>query len=678
MDLYHDSLIELERVVSVSEHWGPVILAGDFNAHLGPLWGQRAHENPNVQGVLLGEVLDRCKLHAVSLGEGVSGPNYTYLSGNSSTTVDYILADVEASACIESCQVHEDSDLNSSDHLALSVTLSCDISTQFAKDPNWIRIDWAKAEKSGAMLNFQKEVSERLNPYTQRSRGNIKHINREIEHVAWLIVDAALKTLQHLKPKKSHNFRDRTLFQLCAESKEAWRVWCVEGRPSSGPLYDAKCALRREVRQRIKLCAAMEERKRVQRRENLFRANSHLRFRIPQKRGKSQCTRLRVDGALVSDPSHVLDVWTQHFQSLAKSQGDTEPEIKELLKQLTTLLSETFQKEEVFIDVPFTIEEVGKAVNRMKLMKSAGPDDLMAEHLKYGGRSIVMWLTGILNSIVEVEQVPTCLKLGITIPIYKGGGKDPLDVNSYRGITLNSVLSKVLETLILNRLEPLFMEAGIPHPNQSAYRKGVSCADAIFATQEVINRYLQEGSKVYMCLYDLQKAFDSVEFPVLLKRLFDVGVNSKTWRILRSWYTDCRSSVRLGQHVSHSFTLGRGVRQGSILSPALFLLVMDPLLRQLQSLSIGASVNNMYAGGFLHADDIRTLAANASTLEAQISTVKRFTQDNSLKLNAAKCEIIVFKKSNTMRRLPCGCYFIALHSKPFFSRPCAYNRLFSI
>ena len=361
-----------------------------------------------------------------------------------------------------------------------------------------------------------------------------------------------------------------------------------------------------------------------------------------------------MDGALVSDPSHVLDVWTQHFQSLAKSQGDTEPEIKELLKQLTTLLSETFQKEKVFLDVPFTIEEVGKAVNRMKLMKSAGPDDLMAEHLKYGGRSIVMWLTGILNSIVEVEQVPTCLKLGITIPIYKGGGKDPLDVNSYRGITLNSVLSKVLETLILNRLEPLFMEAGIPHPNQSAYRKGVSCADAIFATQEVINRYLQEGSKVYMCLYDLQKAFNSVEFPVLLKRLFDVGVNSKTWRILRSWYTDCRSSVRLGQHVSHSFTLGRGVRQGSILSPALFLLVMDPLLRQLQSFSIGASVNNMYAGGFLHADDIRTLAANASTLEAQISTVKRFTQDNFLKLNAAKGEIIVFKKSfirNTEERL---------------------------
>lgn len=195
------------------------------------------------------------------------------------------------------------------------------------------------------------------------------------------------------------------------------------------------------------------------------------------------------------------------------------------MKQSTTLLSESFQKQEVFLDVPFTTEEVHHAVNNMKLKKSAGSDDITAEHLKYGGETVTVWLTGVLNSVVDAEQVPACLKQGITIPIYKGGGKDPLDVNSYRGITLNSVISKVLESLILGRLEPLFMEAGLPHPNQSAYRRNVSCADAIFATQEVISRYLREGSRMYMCLYNLQKAFDSVEFPVLLKRLFDAGVN---------------------------------------------------------------------------------------------------------------------------------------------------------
>ena len=82
---------------------------------------------------------------------------------------------------------------NMSDHLAISVTLSCDISTQFAKDPNWIRIDWAKAGKSEAMLNFQREVSNRLKPYIKRLRGNVDHIDQEIKHVAWLVNDAAQK-----------------------------------------------------------------------------------------------------------------------------------------------------------------------------------------------------------------------------------------------------------------------------------------------------------------------------------------------------------------------------------------------------------------------------------------------------------------------------------------------------
>ena len=266
MELYRDSLIELDRIILGAEHWGPVMVAGDFNAHLGPSCSPRAHMKPNAQGVLFAEVLNRCTLHATSLGEAVSGPNYTYHSGNFMTTVDYIFADIEASACVEHCYVHEDTDLNSSDHLPLSVTLSCTISTQFAKDPDWVRIDWAKAGESEAMLSFQRKVSERLQPYIQRSKGNIDHINREIEHVAWLITNAAQKTLPLLKPKKAHRFRDRTLSQLCVESKKAWRVWCEEGRPPTGPLYDAKCSLRREVRQQIKFCAVVKERKQIQRR----------------------------------------------------------------------------------------------------------------------------------------------------------------------------------------------------------------------------------------------------------------------------------------------------------------------------------------------------------------------------------------------------------------------------
>ena len=80
--------------------------------------------------------------------------------------------------------------------------------------------------------------------------------------------------------------------------------------------------------------------------------------------------------------------------------------------------------------------------------------------------------------------MPAVLKSGLIVPVYKRGGKDPAKVDSYRGVTLASVVAKLLEKLVLARMQFLLREANIPHMNQSAYRRQVSCADAIFATQE--------------------------------------------------------------------------------------------------------------------------------------------------------------------------------------------------
>jgi len=141
---------------------------------------------------------------------------------------------------------------------------------------------------------------------------------------------------------------------------------------------------------------------------------------------------------------------------------------------------------------------------------------------------------------------------------------------------------------------------------------------------------VREGSDVYMCLYDLQKAFDSVEYCVLLERLFSVGVNGRMWRLLRSWYNNVRCRVCMNGNLSSDFAVQRGVRQGSVLSPTLFLLVMNPLLIKLQASGLGPSINNFYAGGFLHADDIRTLATSESSLRAQVSMVQEFAKSNYL------------------------------------------------
>ena len=129
----------------------------------------------------------------------------------------------------------------------------------------------------------------------------------------------------------------------------------------------------------------------------------------------------------------------------------------------------------------------------------------------------------VMFDLRDLEDIPACLKLGVITPVYKGKGKDPYAVDSYRPITVTSTLSKVLELVLLQRMELTLREAGIPHLNQTAYRKNVSCADGIFSTQEAILRYINDGSTVYMCMFDLQKPMTVLSFQCYLTASTTLG-----------------------------------------------------------------------------------------------------------------------------------------------------------
>ena len=85
------------------------------------------------------------------------------------------------------------------------------------------------------------------------------------------------------------------------------------------------------------------------------------------------------------------------------------------------------------------------------------------------------------------------------------------------------------------------------------------------------------------------------------------------------------------------------MKQGSVLSQALFLLVFDSLLRELQASGLGLSINIFYARGFLHTDDVLTLASSKES-EAQVAMVKEFAERKFLKLNVGKCEVVMFSR----------------------------------
>jgi hypothetical protein len=72
--------------------------------------------------------------------------------------------------------------------------------------------------------------------------------------------------------------------------------------------------------------------------------------------------------------------------------------------------------------------------------------------------------------------------------------------------------------------------------------------------------------------------------------------------LVRNWYSNLVSQVKFGTHLSKPLNISRGIRQGSVLSPTLFNLVIDPLLSILKQRNLGVSINGLYILAFAHTD----------------------------------------------------------------------------
>ena len=131
-----------------------------------------------------------------------------------------------------------------------------------------------------------------------------------------------------------------------------------------------------------------------------------------------------------------------------------------------------------------------------------------------------------------------------------------------------------------------------------------------------------------------------MEYNVLLHHLYASGINGKIWRLIRSWYDDPVCAVRFNGSVSASFTVSRGVKQGAVLSPILFNLVMNRILYGLSKDDTSLSLIGVNAGCGAHADDIRTCTIGAVGVERQAAFLQSLTSENSLHLNMTKTEIV--------------------------------------
>ena len=106
------------------------------------------------------------------------------------------------------------------------------------------------------------------------------------------------------------------------------------------------------------------------------------------------------------------------------------------------------------------------------------------------------------------------------------------------------------------------------------------------------------------------------------------------------------ATIEIENAVSELFHQERGVRQGSVLSPTLFLMVMNEMLKEMSANGAGVSIAGLYLGSAAHADDIRSLSQTILATKSQAATLVNFTTNNGLPINACKTEVVALSMSN--------------------------------
>ena len=225
---------------------------------------------------------------------------------------------------------------------------------------------------------------------------------------------------------------------------------------------------------------------------------------------------------------------------------------------------------------------------------------------------------------------------------------DLRDCSNYRGIMLLSVPGKVLNRVILDNVR----DAVDPQlgDQQAIFRRNRSCADQIASLRIIIEQSLEWNSPLYINFIDYEKAFDSVDRQTLWKLLRHYGVPVKIVSLIQCIYQDMGCRVVHAGQTSENFQVKTGVRQGFLMSPFLFLLVIDWIMSEPMREKNNGIQWTLFdqLDDLDFADDLALLAHIQNQMHDKTCRLETFSAKTGLRINPRKTELIkIYTTANT-------------------------------
>lgn len=278
--------------------------------------------------------------------------------------------------------------------------------------------------------------------------------------------------------------------------------------------------------------------------------------------------------------------------------------------------------------------EIMKIIDNLKL-KKGGVDKISAKTLKATSTVIADTLAYVFNLCIEKSIWPDALKTAEVIPIYKSGNKK--EMSNYRPISLISNIAKIFEKIIHNRIIEFLNKNNIITKKQFGFIKNMGTRDALSLITKIIYEKLDQSKPIAITFLDLAKAFDTVNHKILLDKLYAYGIRGKGHKLIKSYLSNRKQTVRIGTQNSKPEIIDTGVPQGTILGPLFFILYVNDLLTSMPEEAI-----------LSYADDTAVVATGKTWTEVEnkmnnyLNLISIWLRLNKLTLNIQKTVYITF------------------------------------
>ena len=291
--------------------------------------------------------------------------------------------------------------------------------------------------------------------------------------------------------------------------------------------------------------------------------------------------------------------------------------------------------------------DITRIISKLKNTNALGVDNIATLVWKKGKITLSGPIARLCNVSMATGIVPALFKKAIVHPVYKGHGKDPRDPGSYRPVAILPAISKILEMVDRDTLLSWFKLKKFLPETQYGFQAGKSVAMALTVAQTDWINAKASSELVGILAFDLSAAFDTLEHLLLLMKLESASIKGIPLKWFQSYLSDRSQCVLWNSALSDYLPLNKGVPQGSILGPILFLAMIHDMPKCLTRNTVATKSK---VTGYADDTTVYVKAKSPEHLKMELQSLGNkmveYCVENGLVLNSQKTQLLTNTRKN--------------------------------